>query len=546
MPASKTAPWRARDASLASRREPAPPDVPSPLLTAPESAPIRVVVRIRPLSPAETARGDAPAWSVAPPSTVAPVPGATKRKAATATGFAAALGPEAGGEDVYRATSLGDAVPSLLRGRCVAALVYGATGSGKTHTMLGRGGLAERALRDLFAAVEAAAALPSPPTIRVAMTFVELHNERARCLLAPWAAKEAGAAPPPPGTRPPSLPLRPLEGGPPGAAIVAGATVVPVATAIEALTVARAGAAARAAAATPRNAASSRSHAVLTVAVDVVPGDGSPSTSATLVLADLAGSECGATAPSAGPRRVEGASINRSLLALGAVIDALAAAADGGRPRRVAAWRDSKLTRVAAPALAGAGSRAALIATLAPGNSADDVAESLSTLSFAARAARVPVVSHVVGGGGGGALVGVPPWRAAARAPSPSLWPQPPSPRGGAAAAAAVALEARVSALEAALAAEPRSPKAALPAAAAPATPSPLKRWPWRRRQETPPASPGSPPHPPCDRPRVALPPRSTLARLPPAALDALACELADAAEAVRAEAASRARRGGR
>lgn len=502
-------------------------------------------------SPSELARGDAPAWAVAPPSSIAPLPGTASRRAISVDGLAAVLPATSTNADAAAAAGVTDCGPCLLAGRNVAALVYGATGSGKTHTMLGRGGLATAAVESLFDAIAA-----SSRAAVVTLSFVELYNERPRDLLAGWEGAAGGAATarrvPPPTT--PTLPVRPC---PTAGAAVAGATRVRVANASEAIAAIAAGASARAAAPTPRNAASSRSHALLTLTVAVPAAETrpGPGTAAVLTLADLAGSEAGAGfAP--GARRAESAAVNRSLLALGAVVDALGSAADdaaAGRPPRPrpTPWRDSKLTRLLQGALAGVGARVAVVATVAPGER--DAAETVSTLSFAARAARVPVVSHVVAGRGGG--TGAPPPSPLPSSPSPSpSRPLPPDAQLAldatraevdalrAAVEEAASLEARVAACERALGGggggdgpvSPRPPPT-------PARRSPLK-WPaaWRRG-----ASPQRPPSPP-PRPRppsLTVPSPATLARLSPTSLDAYALALAGAAEAVRAEAARRARR---
>ena len=513
-------------------------------------------------SPTELARGDTVTWTVTPPASVAPAPGARPRRGVSATGFAAVLPPSATNADAAAAAGVVDAGAALLTGRNVACLVYGATGSGKTHTMLGRGGLASVAAASLFDAV-ASAGLASIATIT--LSFIELYNERPRDLLAGWSTAplpRRSLAPAP------TLPVRPCSTA---GAIVAGATRVRLTSATEAAAAITAGATARAAAPTPRNAASSRSHALLTLALEVPASESrGRGMHATLTLADLAGSESGATAPRGRERRAEGAAVNKSLLALGAVVDALGAAAEDAaarrppRPRHVP-WRDSKLTRLLEGALSRSGARVALVATLAPGDA--DAGESASTLSFAARAARVPVVSHVVS-----AREGVAPARGGGERASPAALSDTQLALDAtraevdalhAAVATVARLEARVAALEASVErsspAQPRSPRAA----AVLSTPrrSPLRWWrkegapaddaaasscwpasppPTQRRHE--PASPLTPPPPPRPPP-INVPAASQLARLSPASLDALATDLAAAAERVRVEAARRARR---
>ncbi|KIY46704.1 kinesin-domain-containing protein [Fistulina hepatica ATCC 64428] len=97
-----------------------------------------------------------------------------------------------------------------------------------------------------------------------------------------------------------------------------------------------------------------------------------------LNLIDLAGSE---RATSDKDRTREGRYINTSLLTLGSVIGTLAENAVRGKNDHVR-YRDSKLTRMLQPCLAG-NARISVICTINPEPSA--VAESLSTLGFAKR-----------------------------------------------------------------------------------------------------------------------------------------------------------------
>lgn len=77
---------------------------------------------------------------------------------------------------------------------------------------------------------------------------------------------------------------------------------------------------------TEANAASSRSHAILQVHVRSRPkstGIASEYLNASLNIIDLAGSERASNTKNVGDRMIEGANINRSLLALGNCINAL-------------------------------------------------------------------------------------------------------------------------------------------------------------------------------------------------------------------------------
>ena len=93
--------------------------------------------------------------------------------------------------------------------------------------------------------------------------------------------------------------------------------------------------------ATLMNASSSRSH-MLTFLKLTTTEPGQATMSPTLVLVDLAGSERVTKSKLEGQQLGEGVTINKSLSALGLVIDKLAK----GNPQAHIPYRDSKLTRL--------------------------------------------------------------------------------------------------------------------------------------------------------------------------------------------------------
>ena len=101
--------------------------------------------------------------------------------------------------------------------------------------------------------------------------------------------------------------------------------------------------------ATGANQVSSRSHAVLQIVVehkDKNQGVVEELTIGKLSLVDLAGSERAANTNNRGMRMIEGANINKSLLALGNCITMLSEKSEkGGRANHIP-YRDSKLTRL--------------------------------------------------------------------------------------------------------------------------------------------------------------------------------------------------------
>nr|XP_018679280.1 PREDICTED: kinesin-like protein KIN-1 isoform X4 [Musa acuminata subsp. malaccensis] len=129
---------------------------------------------------------------------------------------------------------------------------------------------------------------------------------------------------------------------------------------------------------TQMNLASSRSHCVYIFSVQQESRTNGRLKTGKIVLVDLAGSEKADRTGAGGIVLEEAKSINKSLSALGNVINALTA----GKVNHIP-YRDSKLTRILQDALGG-NSRTALLCCCSP--SPSNVSESLSTLRFGARA----------------------------------------------------------------------------------------------------------------------------------------------------------------
>ncbi|EGB11332.1 hypothetical protein AURANDRAFT_20797, partial [Aureococcus anophagefferens] len=289
-------------------------------------------------------------------------------------------------EEIY-AEAVAPLVAGVLDGYNAAVLAYGQTGSGKTYTMgCGGGavagaarGVVPRAVADLFAAADR-----SGGALRVRATYVEIYNEELVDLLAPAT---------------PSAKLAIRELGSRGV-VVQGARDVELATADAALELLAAGNASRTTKATALNETSSRSHAILTLAVERrkvlleeragSPADVRASTRLAVVrsklhLCDLAGSERAKRSGAEGARLREGIAINCGLLTLGKVISALSDADRSRRPVHVP-YRESKLTRLLADSLGGT-ARTVMLACVSPDG--DDAPESANTLGYAARARNI-------------------------------------------------------------------------------------------------------------------------------------------------------------
>eukprot|EP00929_Paragymnodinium_shiwhaense_P051386 TRINITY_DN2586_c1_g2_i1.p1 TRINITY_DN2586_c1_g2~~TRINITY_DN2586_c1_g2_i1.p1 ORF type:complete len:863 (+),score=233.35 TRINITY_DN2586_c1_g2_i1:167-2755(+) len=143
------------------------------------------------------------------------------------------------------------------------------------------------------------------------------------------------------------------------------------------------------------NATSSRAHTVLTIEFKQVQTFmGQEQTKLCHInLVDLAGSEKAGQTGAEGSRLKEGAAINKSLSALGNVIEKLAEKSTSKKKDKVIVpYRDSKLTRLLQNALGGS-SKTIMICALSPASS--NFEETLSTLRYADRAKKIKNVAVV-------------------------------------------------------------------------------------------------------------------------------------------------------
>ncbi|KAF3943871.1 hypothetical protein CMV_029608 [Castanea mollissima] len=171
--------------------------------------------------------------------------------------------------------------------------------------------------------------------------------------------------------------------------LLSGATEMSIIDPAQALQSLSAGIANRAVGETQMNMASSRSHCIYIFTVQQeLTGDKRMKTGK-LVLVDLAGSEKVEKTGAEGRALEEAKMINKSLSALGNVINALTCGS--GRANHIP-YRDSKLTRILQDALGG-NSRTALLCCCSP--SVFNASESLSTLRFGARAKHIKASPRV-------------------------------------------------------------------------------------------------------------------------------------------------------
>jgi kinesin family protein 18/19 len=246
-----------------------------------------------------------------------------------------------------------------------------ATGCGKTHTISGTDsdpGVIYLTMADLFQQIEDR---KGDYNAEVVVTFLEIYNEEIRDLLA-----DPGAPTPRGG-----LQIREDK-----SVKVVGLTELRPETAEQVKDIVLMGNSRRTQSPTHANETSSRSHAVLQIHVTQSPRTASLTEErfmGTLSIIDLAGSERAAATTNMGQRMVEGANINKSLLALGNCINALCES--GGAVRHVP-YRNSKLTRLLKFSLGG-NCKTVMIVCIAPTSLHFD--DTHNTLIYAERATKI-------------------------------------------------------------------------------------------------------------------------------------------------------------
>ncbi|XP_051539790.1 kinesin-like protein KIF2A isoform X2 [Myxocyprinus asiaticus] len=263
-------------------------------------------------------------------------------------------------EMVYRFTAR-PLVETIFERGMATCFAYGQTGSGKTHTMGGdfsgknqdcSKGIYALAARDVFLMLKK----PNYKKLdlQVYATFFEIYSGKVFDLLNRKAK------------------LRVLEDGKQQVQVV-GLQERAVKCTEDVLKLIEMGNSCRTSGQTSANAHSSRSHAVFQIILRRrVKMHGKFS------LIDLAGNERGADTSSADRQtRLEGAEINKSLLALKECIRAL------GRNKPHTPFRASKLTQVLRDSFIGENSRTCMIATISPGMASCE--NTLNTLRYANR-----------------------------------------------------------------------------------------------------------------------------------------------------------------
>lgn len=253
---------------------------------------------------------------------------------------------------------------------------YGQTGAGKSYSMVGYGknkGIVPTSCEEIFTRISANT--ERGLSFEVMTSMIEIYNEQVQDLLMPANAR-------------PKKGLDIRENQQLGI-YIDGVTKRAVDSYLSIEATMDEGTTNRTVGSTLMNATSSRAHTVITIEfkqVSTLEGGAKGSKVSMINLVDLAGSEKAGQSGASGDRLKEGCAINKSLSALGLVIEKLADRATGKGKNIVVPYRDSKLTRLLQNALGGS-SKTIMICAISPASS--NFEETLSTLRYADRAKRI-------------------------------------------------------------------------------------------------------------------------------------------------------------
>eukprot|EP01129_Flabellula_baltica_P000546 TRINITY_DN10535_c0_g1_i1.p1 TRINITY_DN10535_c0_g1~~TRINITY_DN10535_c0_g1_i1.p1 ORF type:complete len:569 (-),score=128.70 TRINITY_DN10535_c0_g1_i1:133-1815(-) len=257
-------------------------------------------------------------------------------------------------------------VDEILKGYNCSCFAYGATGAGKTFTMIGNSrspGVVVLTMRHLFDTIDKI----DDVNFDIKVSYLEVYNENIKDLLVENSDHLQ------------------LCSSPTLGVVAKGISYHSPQSAEEVLSMLEEGNMRRSKSPTDANSESSRSHAVFTISVSQTPkgsGINSQIKSAKFTLIDLAGSERATS--NKGARLREGVNINKSLLALGNCINALAKKSSGNPKAKSLhiPYRDSKLTRLLQDSLCG-NCKTVMIANVSPARLSYE--EIYSTLNYANR-----------------------------------------------------------------------------------------------------------------------------------------------------------------
>ena len=253
-------------------------------------------------------------------------------------------------------------INNVLEGYNATVLAYGATGTGKTYTMVGNGvnnGIMIRTIKDLFYYVNNN--IMDNKQFVIKISFIEIYNETIKDLLSNDNS------------------IVELKTDSKKGLVLKNALIKKISNENEAFNLIMKGNKNRTEKFTEYNNNSSRSHAILNIYIEIEDQEINFKQNKSIgkfMLLDLAG--CEKTSFNNNIKNKELGSINKSLLALNKCINLLVSKNRGFIP-----WRDSNLTRLLQESLCG-NSKLVIIATVSMALDAFD--ETMFTLNFANKA----------------------------------------------------------------------------------------------------------------------------------------------------------------
>jgi len=259
-------------------------------------------------------------------------------------------------------------IGSTVDGFNVTVFAYGQTGAGKTHTMYGSGempGLVPRAADELFAVI---GRYSHDSQSKVCVSMFELYRDELVDLL--WTKSKDRKAPP-------SLDVKKDSRG---TVKVENAIEAQVQSPQELLKAISDGQSRRHVAATKMNADSSRSHLICIVTIESINAKTKQVSVGKLTLCDLAGSERLKKSEVTGEQMKEAQSINKSLTALGDVIEALT------KQAKHIPYRNHRLTQLLSDSLGG-NAKTLMFVNCSP--AIGNLDETGAALSYAVRAKNI-------------------------------------------------------------------------------------------------------------------------------------------------------------
>lgn len=322
---------------------------------------IKVVARFRPQNKVEVANGGQPIVQFSGDDTCQ----LQSSESNAPYTFDRVFGTSSQQADIFD-FSIRSTVTDVMNGYNGTVFAYGQTGAGKSYTMMGdmddqeKKGIIPRITELIFDSILVHGSATVEYTVGI--SYLEIYMERIRDLLNP------------------AMDNLPINEGPKGP-YVKGLREIYVNSVEEVYTAMHLGQRSRVTASTNMNQESSRSHSIFLTTInqkDITTGS---QKSGMLYLVDLAGSEKVGKTGASGQTLEEAKKINKSLSALGMVINALT----DGKSTHVP-YRDSKLTRILQESLGG-NSRTTLIINCSPSSYND--AETIGTLRFGMRAKTI-------------------------------------------------------------------------------------------------------------------------------------------------------------